>query len=239
MEQRLGEYADRGDYHEQHDPDWKYLPVYLAKRTWVEKFLETQREACIIDLGCGEGVLVKAYRAKGYNITGMDLHYESEHVKRASILETGYPDGSFDLVLCMDVIEHLSFGDQEHALNEIQRLLRPGGKLLLTVPNLAHLASRLSFLVRGKLIRTSTIDRHPGDRPLNEYRRMLNERFSIRRIAGLFPTLPLLSLLTWWKPAASVPFHRIYNRLLALPGWCFLTIFICEKNPEKPQTRGL
>ncbi len=229
MEKRLGEYADRGDYHEQHDPDWKYLPVYLAKRARVDRFLETRREARIIDLGCGEGALVKAFRAKGYNITGMDLHYESEYVQRGSILQTGYPDGSFDLVLCLDVIEHLSFDDQLRALDEMQRLLRPGGTLLLSVPNLAHLASRLSFLVRGKLIRTSSIDRHPGDRPLGEYRRLLAERFAVRRIEGIFPTFPLISLLTWWKPAASVPFHRVYNRLLALPGWCFLTLFTCEK----------
>jgi len=230
MEQRLGEYADRGNYHEQHDPDWKYLPVYLAKRALVEKFLETCRGERIIDLGCGEGALVKVFQARGYNIIGMDLHYESEHVRRGSILETGLEGGSFDLVLCMDVIEHLNFADQERALDEIARLLRPGGRLLLTVPNLAHLASRLSFLVRGKLIRTSSIDRHPGDRPLNEYRAMLARRFSIRQTAGIFPTLPLLALLTWWKPAASVPFHRIYNRLLALPGWCFLSIFVCEKS---------
>lgn len=230
MQKRMGEYADRGDYHERRDSDWKYLPVYLAKKERVEKFLAGNTSARILDLGCGEGVLVKAFRERGYNITGMDLNYESEYVQRGSILETGHPDASYDIVLCLDVIEHLSYEDQERAVCEMARLLKPGGKLLLTVPNLAHLASRLSFLLTGKLVRTSTIDRHPGDRPLAEYRKMLLQHFTVKSVEGIFPTFPLISFFTVWKPAASVPLHRIYNRLLALPGWCFLTVFVCEKS---------
>jgi SAM-dependent methyltransferase len=229
-EKRLGEYADRGDYHESLDPQWKYLPVYLAKRERVDRFFRSvNRAARILDLGCGEGALVKEYRRQGFDIVGMDLHYESEHVMRGSILNTGLAAESFDLILCLDVIEHLSFEDQERAICEIARLLPRGGKLLLTVPNLAHLASRLSFLVRGKLIRTSSIDRHPGDRPLHEYRDRLNQDFYIRSCEGIFPTLPIISLLTWWKPALSTPLHRVYNRLFAVPGWSFLTVFVCEK----------
>jgi 2-polyprenyl-3-methyl-5-hydroxy-6-metoxy-1,4-benzoquinol methylase len=229
MNIRLGEYTDRGDYHERRDPQWKYLPVYLAKKARVDRFLRSLSGERIIDLGCGEGVLVKDYRAKGYDIIGMDLNYESEHIIRSSILATGYPDASFDVVLCMDVIEHLTFADQERALTEMARLLKPGGKLLLTVPNLSHLASRLSFLVTGRLLRTSTIDRHPGDRPMHEYSNLLRKDFRIAALEGIFPTFPLISALTWWKPELSIPLHRIYNRLLAYPAWCFLSVFICEK----------
>jgi len=78
-------------------------------------------------------------------------------------------------------------------------------------------------------MRTSTIDRHPGDRPLHEYRDLLKEDFFIRSCEGIFPTFPLISFFTVWKPARSIFLHRIYNRLLALPGWCFLTVFVCEK----------
>jgi 2-polyprenyl-3-methyl-5-hydroxy-6-metoxy-1,4-benzoquinol methylase len=230
IEKRLGEYAERGNYHESLDSDWKYLPVYVAKRERIDRFFRSlPKETRVLDLGCGEGTLVKKYRGQGYNIMGMDLHYESEFVKRGSILETRLPDSSYDLLLCLDVIEHLSFEDQELAIAEMARLLPPGGRLLLTVPNLAHLASRFLFLLRGQLIRTSTLDRHPGDRPLHEYRDLLKRHFNIVSCEGIFPTLPLIVLLSWWKPEASIPLHRIYNRLLAVPGWCFLSVFICEK----------
>lgn len=45
-----------------------------------------------------------------------------------------FANGSFDLVLCMEVIEHLTYSPS-HTLAESHRVLRPGGKLLITVPN--------------------------------------------------------------------------------------------------------
>jgi len=64
---------------------------------------------------------------------------------------------------------------------------------------------------------------------VGEYRDMLKKHFTIRACEGIFPTFPLISLLTVRNPAGSVPVHRVYNRLFALPAWCFLNVFICEK----------
>ena len=50
--------------------------------------------------------------------------------------------------------------------------LQPGGELFVSVPNLAHLQSRVQFLLRGRLIRTASEFKHPGDRPAAEYRRL-------------------------------------------------------------------
>ena len=58
-----------------------------------------------------------------------------------------YPDNSFDLVTCTEVIEHL-----EHyraALREMARVLRPGGVLIITTPNVLNLRSRLRYLLFG------------------------------------------------------------------------------------------
>ena len=70
-------------------------------------------------------------------------------------------------------------------------MLKKRGKLILSIPNLAHLASRISFLLTGKLIRTSSIERHKGDRPICEYIELLKElNFKIRR-RNIFPTFPI------------------------------------------------
>jgi len=118
------EYAKQGDYHRNLDPDWSYTPTYLKKMYYVRQFLDSLPKGTrILDAGCGEGVLVEEYLAKGYSIQGIDLNYESEIVKRGDILNMPFKDESFDVVLLLDVFEHLSFTDQPKALKEIHRVL--------------------------------------------------------------------------------------------------------------------
>jgi predicted SAM-dependent methyltransferase len=230
---RSGEYAARGNYHVHPRKDWPYLPVYLAKMTLAHSFLDgCDKNASIYDMGCGEGVLVNEYSERGYQITGMDLNYSSRHIVQRSLLETGLANASVDVLICLDVLEHLSFLDQERAVAEFARIMRPSAKALITVPNLAHLASRVSFFLCGKLARTSSLDRHPGDRPIVEYVKMFEKHFHIRWRKGIFPTYPVLSVLTLMRPSSVVGFHRLYNRLLAYPNWCFLNAFLLEEPEE-------
>jgi len=226
-----GEYQERGEYHRHLDRSWRYYPVYVEKMAFVRRYLDrVPRSHRILDLGCGEGLLVEEYRQKGHEIQGVDLNFASEHVTAGSITEIPAADESCDLVLALDVVEHLEFADQERAFAEMRRVLRPGGRALVTVPNLAHLASRVSFLVLGRLLRTSSADRHPGDRPIGEYLRLARAHgFRLRRRKGLFPTFPLVSLLTWAAPGSSVPLHKLLNAVAAPPGLCFLNVLELER----------
>ena len=122
----------------------------------------------MLDAGCGEGVLVSEY-ADRLAIEGVDAHYSSERVHAGSVTALPYGPGVFDRALCLDVLEHLTFEEQPVALAELHRVLRPGGELLVSVPNLAHLQSRVHFLLQGRLIRTASELKHPGDRPVAEY----------------------------------------------------------------------
>jgi SAM-dependent methyltransferase len=225
-----GEYSERGDYHRKLDRNWRYYPIYVEKMRFVEGFLdEYPKNLKILDVGCGEGVLVEEYSKQGYDITGLDLEYQSEHVIRGDIRGTKFKDGSFDLILFLDVIEHLNYDEQETALLEIHRLLKPDGMLLASIPNLAHLSSRIIFLLTGELTRTSLIERHKGDRPVKEYKDMLEKHFTIVSRKGIFPTYPICSLLTYFFPDKVLVLHRFLNRFLAYPNWCFLNIFVCKK----------
>lgn len=223
---RDGEYAARGDYHRQPDPDWDYYPTYLAKLTFVRHWLDAlPADARVLDAGCGEGVLVDEYAGR-LAIVGIDASYASERVRRGSLTALPYGDGTFDRALCLDVLEHLSFEDQPKALAELFRVLKPGGELLVSVPNLAHLQSRVQFALRGRLIRTASELKHPGDRPAGEYVALARRAgFQLVSRRGIFPTVPVITRFIRRHPRALQPLHRWLTRLLPVPGWCFLNLF--------------
>lgn len=227
---RRGEYAARGDYHRDPDPDWDYYPTYIAKLLAVRAWLcALPRETRVLDAGCGEGVLVEEF-ADRLAIEGIDPNYASDRVRTGSLLALPYPDGCFDRAICLDVLEHLAFAQQPVALAELFRVLRPGGELLVSVPNLAHLQSRIHFLIQGRLIRTASEFKHPGDRPAAEYVRLARGAgFSLVSRRGIFPTIPVLTRFIRRHPRRLLPVHRWLTRLVPVPGWCLLNLLTLRK----------
>jgi len=222
---RTGEYAERGDYHRELSPDWEFYPTYLAKLERVRAYLTSLAPGTrVLDAGCGEGVLVDEFHSR-LAIEGLDPNYSSAHVTRGSLTQLPYGPATFDRALCLDVLEHLSFDDQPRALAELFRVVKPGGELLVTVPNLAHLQSRVHFMLRGELIRTANIAKHPGDRPVAEYLDLARRAgFTLVERTGIFPTVPVLTRWIRKSPARLRPLHRWLTRLLPVPGWCFLNV---------------
>ena len=144
----------------------------------------------MLDAGCGEGVLVEEYAGR-LAITGVDPNYSSPHVRQASLLDLPFEAGSFDRALCLDVLEHLTYEEQPRALRELHRVLKADGELLVSVPNLAHLQSRVHFLLTGRLIRTASEQKHPGDRPIAEYLRLFTQAgFTVDRAPRHLPDRP-------------------------------------------------
>lgn len=98
----------------------------------------------ILDLGCSGGLFAERARAAGHHVTGVD-YLEVPGVRErtddfhVANLEHGIPEevgDGYDVVVAGDIIEHLT-GPGE-ALRAMRRVLRPGGQLLLSVPNFGH-----------------------------------------------------------------------------------------------------
>ena len=227
---RTGEYAERGDYHRHLSADWEFYPTYLAKLERVRAYLGAlERRTRVLDAGCGEGVLVDEFHGR-LAIEGIDPNYESARVRRGSVTALPYGEASFDRALCLDVLEHLTLAEQPRALAELFRVIAPGGELLMSVPNLAHLQSRVHFLLLGRLIRTASPAKHPGDRPVGEYLDLARQAgFRLRSRSGIFPTVPVLTRWIRRSPARLVWLHRLLTRLLPVPGWCFLNVIRFER----------
>jgi 2-polyprenyl-3-methyl-5-hydroxy-6-metoxy-1,4-benzoquinol methylase len=104
----------------------------------------------VLDFGCGNGAQTAEYMQDGCNIVALDvdegdLKELSKHLQSGrgkSVLPVRYDgwslpvaDASVDVVLCYEVIEHVP--DERQALREIRRVLKPGGEVVLSVPNKA------------------------------------------------------------------------------------------------------
>ncbi|MFO7693551.1 MAG: class I SAM-dependent methyltransferase [Vicinamibacterales bacterium] len=227
---RRGEYEARGEYHRHLDDRWDYRPTYLAKMAAVRSHLDRlPRDARVLDAGCGEGVIVQEYAGR-LRIEGVDANYRSALVREGSVTALPYADGAFDEVLCLDVLEHLTFDEQPAAIGELFRVLKPGGGALVSVPNLAHLQSRVHFLLRGRLIRTASLAKHPGDRPAEEYLHLARAcGFEVAARRGIFPTVPVLTALVRRNPVSMQWLHTALTTLLPVPGWGFLNLIWLRK----------
>ena len=122
-----------------------------------------------LDVGCSSGYLAARLVERGSTVVGLEVDAAAAAEARAvcaevlvgdiETMELPFELGSFDLVLCGDVLEHLR--EPEAFLARIRPLIRPGGRLVLSTPNVANWALRLGLLAgrwtysdRGLLDRT-------------------------------------------------------------------------------------
>lgn len=105
----------------------------------------------VLDVPAGKGVTSRFLHEAGAEVRPYDLFpevFEFDGVScREADLMSGLPeaDDSADMVICQEGIEHLP--NQLSALNEFNRILKPGGHLLVTVPSISHLRAKVSNLL--------------------------------------------------------------------------------------------
>lgn len=113
------------------------------------EMLGTLPPSRILDLGCSGGLFAERARAAGHHVTGVDaveVPGVRERTDRFFVadLDAGIPaeaGGRYDVVVAGDVIEHLR--RPVEMLKDVRRVLRPGGQVLLSVPNFGHWYPRL------------------------------------------------------------------------------------------------
>lgn len=108
------------------------------------------QNARILDVGCGRGVLLSSLADYGHEMHGMDVSETAvqgadsrAQIKVADCLvQCDYPRDHFDQVILWHVLEHLT--NPREILREINRILKPGGQVIVAVPNFSSLQSQWS-----------------------------------------------------------------------------------------------
>lgn len=104
----------------------------------------------VLDIPAGAGPVRAGLRAHGHRVVEVDLFPRAGLAGVCADACAPFPfrDASFDVVLSMEGIEH--FENQAAFVRECARVLKPGGRLVLTTPNVLHLSSRLSQLLTAQ-----------------------------------------------------------------------------------------
>lgn len=165
--------------------------IPLSRDEIHDKVMEiAQKEARgkVLDVPTGTGVLAHRLKKIGFEVSCCDIdptYFSAEDLT----LDIGdlnqslpYPAESFDLVVCVEGIEHLE--NPFNAIREFSRVLKPGGKIILTLPNYLNIERRLRFLVTG------LFSKIPSPKKLGKDR--FEHLYMLHLIPLTYPTLKLM-----------------------------------------------
>ncbi len=156
----------------------------------------------VLDLGCAGGFMAEAIAEKGARVTGIDPAAQAIAAAQAHAASAGldirydvgvgeglpYADGAFDIVVCVDVLEHVQ--DLGQVLSEVARVLKPGGLFLFDTINRNPLA-RLAVITMAEnvlgLLPKGTHDPEMFIKPSELREALAAAGFSVGPLTGLGP----------------------------------------------------
>ncbi len=156
----------------------------------------------ILDAGCGTGGLIRrlAPRHPDWKWTGIDAELAacglarqrtSSEIQHGTLAQLPFADGSFDAVVLADVLYHLA--DDDAALREVHRVLRPGGVIVATAPAYRWLWSYHDVAVAGR------------------------RRYGRRELLGKLQAAGFIAIrATYWN-ALALPLVALRRKLLPAP----------------------
>ena len=183
------QYYIKGEYY-----DWVTQPRRLEKifhrrreRTTVELFHRHHTGSVVLDAGCGTGLITLHLQGTviGIDINEWNLKRAKEHAPKGNYVQADIESlpiisRSIDTVVCTETLEHLP--QPEQAVREFARVLKPGGKLIISIPN-----KHIIWKFRKFLLTTCPVS-EPFHRSytMNEFKRLLHKFTPIAFCKGVF-----------------------------------------------------
>lgn len=134
------------------------IPMWKKR---LKEIMKDKKNAKLLDVGCGIGTFLKLAREEGFETYGTEIsEYACKYVKdnlkinvfRGNLEEANFPTAFFDVVTVWHTLEHIP--DPKATLEEISRILKGNGLLVVATPNLNNYITRILYLLakRKKLI---------------------------------------------------------------------------------------
>src|SRR6266699_714023 len=147
--------------------------AHQAVHDTAVNILQALSKGKLLDVPAGEGALAARLIATGFEVQCCDLYPEifrlpAVDIRRGDLGGTlPYRDQSFDYVACLEGLEHIE--NPQQAIREFARLLRPGGKVIVSVPNILNIEERLKWLLYGYTSHFKPMTRAQVERLRAEY----------------------------------------------------------------------
>jgi ubiquinone/menaquinone biosynthesis C-methylase UbiE len=164
---------DKGSIEEHYQEDYykEWLEKQMKRRIpmWkkrLKELLKYKKNGRLLDVGFGSGTFLRLAKENGFEVNGTEIsEYACRYVKdhygidvfRGDLEEARFPSDNFDVVTLWHALEHLP--DPRSTLEEIHRILKKDGLLVVAVPNLNNFITRiLYFLAKGKKLKLFSIN---------------------------------------------------------------------------------
>ncbi len=132
-------------FFEAYDAEYYSERITKSKKHMMKymKFLLKRSSLKMLDIGCGQGHYLRDAIEEGINAYGIDIStYALENalaevkdrITFGSLTEIPFADEEFDVMTAFDVIEHIHPKDTSNMIEEIRRVLKPGGIIIITTP---------------------------------------------------------------------------------------------------------
>ncbi len=115
---------------------------------------EGEKRGKVLDIGCGNGDYAFNLKKMGFDVLAADMDIERFQYKgqidfkECDVTEKlPFGDNTFDFIVFSEVVEHLK--NPYDVFKELNRILKSGGKIVLSTPNILNLKSRVRFFTEG------------------------------------------------------------------------------------------
>ncbi len=134
---------------------------------FILQWFDNQERGRVLDAPAGYGHLSKALKEKGFDVTAAEIEPGIFAVPSIKCVfadldeRIDSDDHSYDYVCCVDGLEHAT--NPYRAVEELARVLKPGGHAVFSIPNYASVERRLKFLVKGYFTRPVSSERFTSE----------------------------------------------------------------------------